>query len=696
MNDIEKWQDDNNAYLSKALTWLRLRLQRLSQPQVTELSPPSEERKFGWFTGNHKQKQSEPKPDNNDELIAEAEADMLAAEAASSRPAVMILSDRLRLSRFEQNLLLLCAAMELDPQMATLCSRAQHNPEYAYPTFSLAFQLFPQPDWNVVSATSPLRYWRLLDIHQPGSRPLTVSALHIDERILNYLKGLNYLDDRLTAYIAPLWSADTHTGDLPVSQQTLVSAITNYLQHAPKNGSQVIQLLGTDSLSKQAVANATATALGLQLFRVPAELLPVQSADLESLARLWQRECYLLPFSLYFDGVEEDEGVAVQALQRFVSRFNGLMFVDTRGIRSGLGIKGMGFDVQKPSTTEQQMAWLQEVPALNRDGAGHLANQFNLNVSDIRHIARRVVAETQNNSDELLNSLWEGCLLNTRPRLDKLAQRIEPKATWNELVLPEETKRLLKQITEQVPNRHKVYDDWEFRQKMSRGLGISVLFAGASGTGKTMAAEVIARELNLNLYRIDLSAVVSKYIGETEKNLRYVFDAAEDGGTLLFFDEADALFGKRSEVKDSHDRFANTQVADLLQRMEAYSGLAILATNMQSALDQAFLRRLRFIVNFTFPGPAERKIIWQKSFTDKVFKPETEYGDLDFERLSHFNLTGGNIHSIALNAAFLAAQNNEYVTMRHVMQSVRTEFRKLEKPINEAEFRVMEIIRSTP
>ena len=171
---------------------------------------------------------------------------------------------------------------------------------------------------------------------------------------------------------------------------------------------------------------------------------------------------------------------------------------------------------------------------------------------------------------------------------------------------------------------------------MSRGLGISVLFAGASGTGKTMAAEVIANALNLNLYRIDLSAVVSKYIGETEKNLRRVFDAAEDGGTLLFFDEADALFGKRSEVKDSHDRFANTQVTDLLQRMEAYSGLAILATNMKSALDQAFMRRLRFIVNFTFPGPAERKLIWQKAFPDQVFKPESVYGDLDFDRLAQF------------------------------------------------------------
>jgi len=693
MNNTEKWQESNNAYLASALNWLRLRLQRLAHDQIP--APQAREKNCSWFAGKNKQKESGSPHEISDEEIAQAEKAMLDAETVSPPPAAVILSRCLGLSRFEQNLLLLCAAMELDPQMANLCCRAQNDAERSYPTFALAFNAFEQPNWNVLAATSPLRHWRLLDIHQPGPRPLTVAALHLDERILNYIKGLNYLDDRLTAYIAPLDIADSQQSELPASQQTLVDAILHYLHHAAENQAQAIQLLGMDSVSKQDVAGASAKALGLQLFRVPAELLPLQSSELESLARLWQRESYLLPFALYMDGAEENDGSASQALQRFVSRFNGLIFVDTREIRPGLGASGMAFDVQKPAVTEQQAAWLAEIPVIDRNSAGRLANQFNLNLPAIRHIAKRVLPEGQASDDDIFNHLWQGCLLNTRPRLDKLAQRIEPKASWIDLVLPEETRLLLHQITEQVPNRHKVYDDWGFRQKMSRGLGISVLFAGASGTGKTMAAEVIAKELNLNLYRIDLSAVVSKYIGETEKNLRRVFEAAEDGGTLLFFDEADALFGKRSEVKDSHDRFANTQVADLLQRMEAYSGLAILATNMQSALDQAFCRRLRFIVNFTFPGPAERKIIWQKAFTDKVFKPETKYGDLDFERLSHFNLTGGNIHSIALNAAFLAAQSNEHVTMRHVIQSVRTEFRKLEKPINEAEFRVMEVVRGT-
>jgi SpoVK/Ycf46/Vps4 family AAA+-type ATPase len=251
--------------------------------------------------------------------------------------------------------------------------------------------------------------------------------------------------------------------------------------------------------------------------------------------------------------------------------------------------------------------------------------------------------------------------------------------------LPEPESALLRHIAEQVAHRTTVYEKWGFGEKMSRGLGISALFSGDSGTGKTMAAEVIANDLRLNLYRIDLSAVVSKYIGETEKNLRRMFDAAENGGAILFFDEADALFGKRSEVKDSHDRYANIEINYLLQRMEGYRGLAILATNMKSALDTAFLRRLRFIVRFQFPGPAERKAIWQR-----VFPPDMPKKALDYDRLARLNVTGGHIHNIAINAAFLAARAGSPVTMALVLDAARAEFRKIERPINEADFRWQE------
>ena len=242
---------------------------------------------------------------------------------------------------------------------------------------------------------------------------------------------------------------------------------------------------------------------------------------------------------------------------------------------------------------------------------------------------------------------------------------------------------MLHQLADQVGQRSKVYEEWGFADKMNCGMGINALFSGESGTGKTMAAEVIANALRLYLYRIDLSAVVSKYIGETEKNLRRLFDAAEDGGAILFFDEADALFGKRSEVKDSHDRYANIEINYLLQRIESYRGLSILATNMKSALDTAFLRRLRFIVTFPFPGPAERKRMWEYAFPPKV-----PLDKLDYDRLAKLNITGGSVHNIALNAAFLAAQAATPVTMALILTAARTEFRKLERPVNEANFQL--------
>src|SRR5262249_35903810 len=230
---------------------------------------------------------------------------------------------------------------------------------------------------------------------------------------------------------------------------------------------------------------------------------------------------------------------------------------------------------------------------------------------------------------------WEACRTQARSRLDDLAQRIEPFASWDDIVLPESQRRTLRDVAAHVRQRSKVYETWGFAGRGDRGLGISAMFAGPSGTGKTMAAEVLANQLQLDLYRIDLSQVVSKYIGETEKNLRRVFDAAEGGGTILLFDEADALFGKRSEVRDSHDRYANIEVSYLLQRMEAYRGLAILTTNQKSALDPAFLRRIRFVVQFPFPDAAQRAEIWRR-----VLPVDTPREGLDTVRLARLNAAG--------------------------------------------------------
>jgi SpoVK/Ycf46/Vps4 family AAA+-type ATPase len=241
-------------------------------------------------------------------------------------------------------------------------------------------------------------------------------------------------------------------------------------------------------------------------------------------------------------------------------------------------------------------------------------------------------------------------------------------------------KETLRQIATQVRQRAVVHGKWGFAERYSRGLGVAALFAGASGTGKTMAAEVIAGMLALDLYQVDLAGVVSKYIGETEKNLRRIFDAAEETGAVLLFDEADALFGKRSEVQDSHDRYANLEISYLLQRVEAYHGLAILTTNMKNALDPAFLRRMRFIVQFPFPDAAQRRQIWES-----VFPKQAPLGALDFGRIAQMQIAGGLIRNIATHAAFLAAEAGSSIQASHIFGAARVEYAKIDRPLTPSE-----------
>jgi SpoVK/Ycf46/Vps4 family AAA+-type ATPase len=290
-------------------------------------------------------------------------------------------------------------------------------------------------------------------------------------------------------------------------------------------------------------------------------------------------------------------------------------------------------------------------------------------------------SSSSSSTSSFISALRNSCRNIARPEMSGLATQIIPKAALNDLVLPDIQRQLLDTIAIRVEQRSKVYEDWGFETKSSRGLGITALFAGESGTGKTMAAEALANNLDLDLFKIDLSTVVSKYIGETEKNLRRVFDAAESGGAILFFDEADALFGKRSEVKDSHDRYANIEVGYLLQKMEEYRGLAILATNMKNALDPAFIRRIAFIVKYPFPDEKSRAEIWKRIFPKSV--PIDK--NLDFGRLAKLNITGGNIQNIALNASFIAAEEGTEVGMRHLKEAAKMEYDKLERPLTHAE-----------
>ncbi|HEX7112526.1 MAG TPA: ATP-binding protein, partial [Mizugakiibacter sp.] len=584
MSDYADWLAANERHLATALADLRARLLRLADDDAPAAPAEPSSRLARLFGAAHASASAAKPP----APIADAAPAQPFDDAPRHRSALELLSLRLGLSAFERDALLLCAAMELDTRLPELCARAQRDPGKPYPTFALALALFDAPSWDALTPERPLRYWRLLEISQPGALPLVSAALRADERIVAYLKGLNYLDDRLLPLLAPL----PPPLPLPPSQRALADALARSLRATSQQGTlPLVQLLGGDGSGKQMLAQTVAAALGVQLYRLAAEQIPA-AAEQETLIRLWQRESRLLPLGLYLDVGELERGDAhAAATRRFLVRLGGLAFVDAREPWIDGNVPALSVDVAKPTVDEQRTLWQS---ALGEAAARHpqrLAGHFDFGVAKIRQVAEAALAEAENAPAALGDALWRHALARARPALDQLAQRIEPKAGWDDLQLPASEKALLRQIADHVALRTAVYDDWGFRARMNRGLGISALFAGESGTGKTMAAEVLARALGLLLYRIDLSAVVSKYIGETEKNLRRLFDAAEDGGAILLFDEADALFGRRSEVKDSHDRYANIEVNYLLQRMESYRGLAILATNMKSALDAAFLRR---------------------------------------------------------------------------------------------------------
>lgn len=593
------------------------------------------------------------------------------------------------LSAFERDVLLLCAGVELDSSFAELCVAAQGESQRPYPTFSLALAALPEAHWSAISPAAPLRYWRLLELGTNDT--ITRSQLRIDERVLHYLAGVSGLDARLQGLIEPV---DSHAA-LPSSHQELSEQIARlWLQTKNTASLPIINLCGDQPAANQAVAAFTCHLCNVPLNLLRAVEIPAAVAEREALSRLWEREAALGGGALLIDC---DEIESTRTLNSLLENVRGMLFVVSREPLRLWRRRVVRFDVRKSSASEQKSLWQQSLGTLeklngerlngeNLDGQLNLlVSQFSLDAQTISTVSALAVAnqkpdDASSSQSNLVSDLWDACRTQARSRLDDLAQRIEPFAKWEDIVLPESQRRTLRDVAAHVRQRSKVYETWGFASRGDRGLGISAMFAGVSGTGKTMAAEVLANELQLDLYRVDLSQVVSKYIGETEKNLRRVFDAAEEGGAILLFDEADALFGKRTEVRDSHDRYANIEVSYLLQRMESYRGLAILTTNMKSVLDTAFLRRIRFIVHFPFPDMGHRAEIWRR-----IFPFETPTENLDNSKLARLNIAGGNIRNIALHAAFLAADAGQPVGMRHLLHAARGEYSKLEKPLTDTE-----------
>jgi hypothetical protein len=588
-------------------------------------------------------------------------------------PALERLSAMFGLSTFERDLLLLCAGVELDTSFATLCREAQGGSSSS-PTFSLALASLPGAHWSALAPAAPLRYWRLIELS--SGQGLTGSPLRIDEWALHFLTGTGSSDEHLQGLMEPLAGG----GQIPPSHAAAAERISA-LWSVPSEFPALICLCGDDRWGKREVTAVGCAALGLTLRVLRAGDVPATAADRDALARLWEREAVLGGIALLIEVDDADSPEAVRSATAFADRIRSPLLIASREALRAASRPVLRIDIDRPAPDEQRALWLEaletEASSLNGQLDGVVA-QFRMGAREIRLAGAAARTEGVTAADPA-TALWDACRANSRPRLDDLAQRLGTAVGWEDLVLPEPQMRTLKEIAVHVRQRTRVYEQWGFGRS-ARGLGISALFSGVSGTGKTLAAEVLANELRLDLYRIDLSQVVSKYIGETEKNLWRVFDAAEEGGAVLLFDEADALFGKRSEVKDSHDRYANIEVSYLLQRMETYRGLAILTTNLKSALDTAFLRRLRFIVAFPFPDAAQRAEIWRRTLP-----PEAPTHGLEFEKLARLNVAGGDIRNVALSAAFLAAEAGEPVTMKHLLQAARGEYIKLERPLGAAE-----------
>ncbi|MEO6672190.1 MAG: ATP-binding protein [Ginsengibacter sp.] len=598
----------------------------------------------------------------------------------SSPASLDFLANIFGLSSFEKTILIMCAGVELDSRFAELITRLQGGS--SLPSFSLALSSIKDAHWSALSPNAPLRYWRLIEI---VNNPLLSKApLKIDEHILHYLTGVHHMDERLAGIVRPFFANQI---ELVPSHLELANRILEAQSIENSHGLlPVIELTGENKPDKESIAAHLSLKFGMYPFSISINAIPSSVKDNIELTRIWNREAALKAGILFLDYTDLDvsDKSRLQSVNNFIENIQSPIIISSGQNTCKLVRQKRIYVVIKPTAHEQFNLWKGQFGNdvdLSDEEIKKLVAQFNLSTKTIHAAVAGLENGSLNNLNASLNGsilkkIWKSCCLQARPDVGELAQRIEPIATMNDLVLPETQKDILKELVMQVKQRIKVYNEWGFASRSQRGLGITALFTGESGTGKTMAAEVLANELQLDLYRIDLSQVINKYIGETEKNLKKIFDSAEEGGAILLFDEADALFGKRSEVKDSHDRYANIEVSYLLQRMEAYRGLAILTTNMKNTLDKAWMRRIRFIIQFPFPDIAQREEIWRK-----IFPIATPTQNLEIGKLARLNIAGGNIRNIALNAAFIAANEGTPVGMSQVSRAVRSEYNKLEKPL---------------
>ncbi len=574
-------------------------------------------------------------------------------------PALARVAALFALSAFESDVLLLAAGVELDRALRALLPSGL--------SFSLAMSLLDGAHWDAMSPQAPLRRWQLVHL-VPAHAPVLPAhgVLQIDERILHALTGVAATDERLRGLVSwPAGAADADTGAAGRVAEALLQAPAPVLVwlRAP---------LGAGAALLRDTAVAGAQLAGRAALQVALDDVPADAAAADTLACRLDREAALADAVLVLMP-EPPLMASAESLHRlavFLARLCSPVVLAAGTAtppRAALWRSPRRVQIDSASAEAESTS----LTPPQRAALAAALRQFEVD----RGRLREVIDGLQGTPEAAWPAqLWHGLREATRGGLDALAQRIASDTQVDHLVLPNAQREQLREIAAQLAQRERVYREWGFGSAGARGLGIAALFAGDSGTGKTMAAEAIANAAALDLYRVDLAGTVSKYIGETEKNLKRLFDAAEASGAVLLFDEADALFGKRSDVKDSHDRYANIETAYLLQRIESYRGLAILTTNLKSALDRAFLRRIRFVVQFPFPDAAARESIWRHQFAAAA-----PLQDVDFAALARWHLAGGNIRTVALNAAFKAAHEGVAIGPRHLQAAAAAEFAKLER-----------------
>ncbi len=612
-------------------------------------------------------------------------------DVAGTWLALPSIAQRFNLSPAEVDVLLLTIAVELEPHYETLYAYLQNDVTRKRPTVNLALNLICRNEDEKIAArtifspSASLFANRLLElVEEPQERnaPLLRKVVKTDETLVAFLLEQPPVTTTAATLIDP--AKVDHLSELNTSTQEQLRNLAAYLNRTDRRR-VALRIIGQSDITLTSAAEALCTFMARRLLLVDLNQLGTDESYVAKLMRdsvLWGAIFAVRDRDSAASGpdsqtVNQSQSLLWRALQVFGEP---IFLLGGESAFAGIpsDIRVWRIEVQPPGFTQRRQTW----EAALGTGTGEteparLADTFRFGAQRIQQtidMARSLVAVKKAVEKEPgIQDLLDAGRALTSPQVSRFALRVEPRYGWNDIVLPPEKAQKLHHIASWIKFRRVVHRDWGFGQKLSRGKGLNVLFTGPSGTGKTMAAEVLAGELSLDLYQIDLSTVVSKYIGETEKNLSAIFREAEQTQTLLFFDEADALFGKRTEVKDAHDRYANIEVNYLLQRVEQYEGVVILATNLQQNLDDAFLRRMQEVLEFPFPDADLRERIWRGHFP----KGAPVGTDIDFRFLAqNFKWPGGNIKNIVLSAAFLAAQESKSIGMSHLILATRAEYQK--------------------